>query len=71
MVQLREKSEEEISLAALSDIEESLVALSANETEMSDLFNLRMRDAKVRGNKFGDIFLDCYERSGWRFFCIY
>lgn len=57
------KSEEEISLAALSDIEESLVALSANEAEMSDLFNLRMRDAKVRGNKFGDIFLTAMKEA--------
>lgn len=51
------KSEEELNLEALSDIEQSIIALSANENEMNELFNLRMKSSQYRGSKFGDIYL--------------
>ena len=57
------KTEEEMNLAALEDIEQSIIALSANEDEMSKLINLKMTDNTYRGKKFGDIYLTAMKEA--------
>ena len=57
------KTEEEMNLAALEDIEQSIIALSANENEMSKLINLKMTDNTYRGKKFGDIYLTAMKEA--------
>ena len=57
------KTEEEMNLAALEDIEQSIIALSANEEEMSKLINLKMTDNTYRGKKFGDIYLTAMKEA--------
>ena len=57
------KTEEEMKLASLEDIEQSIIALSANENEMSQLINLTMTDNTYKGNKFGDIFLTAMKEA--------
>lgn len=57
------KTEEEMSLAALEDIEQSIIALSANEDEMNKLINLKMTDNTYKGKKFGDIYLTAMKEA--------
>ena len=57
------KTEEEMNLAALEDIEQSIIALSANEDEMSKLINMKMTDNTYRGKKFGDIYLTAMKEA--------
>ena len=57
------KTEEEMNLAALEDIEQSIIALSANEDEMSKLIHLKMTDNTYRGKKFGDIYLTAMKEA--------
>ena len=57
------KTEEEMNLAALEDIEQSIIALSTNENEMNQLINLTMTDNAYKGKKFGDIYLTAMKEA--------
>ena len=57
------KTEEEMALASLEDIEQSIIALSTNENEMNQLMNLIMTDNTYKGKKFGDIYLTAMKEA--------
>lgn len=57
------KTEEEMNLASLEDIEQSIIALSTNENEMNQLINLTMTDNAYKGKKFGDIYLTAMKEA--------
>lgn len=57
------KSRKDLGTLPLDDIKDSLIALSANETEMESLLNLEMTNSKLQGLKFGDIYLTAMKEA--------
>lgn len=47
----------------LEDVKESLIALSANEDKMEQLFNLTMTNSSLSGLKFGDLYLTAMQET--------
>lgn len=56
-------SRKELGTLPLDDIKDSLIALSANETEMESLLNLDIENNKLKGLKFGDIYLTAMKEA--------
>ncbi len=59
----KNKSEIDLGAEALTDIEDSLIALALNEQEMESVLNLKMKNAKIKGVKFGDIYLTAMKEA--------
>lgn len=57
------KSRKNLGTLPLDDIKDSLIALSANEQQMSCLLNLNMNNSKLEGLKFGDIYLTAMKEA--------
>lgn len=57
------KSREDLGTLPLDDIKDSLIALSTNEAEMESLLNLDMKNSKLKGLKFGDIYLTAMKEA--------
>ena len=57
------KSRSELGTLPLEDIKDSLIALSANEAEMESLMNLDIKNNKLEGLKFGDIYLTAMKEA--------
>lgn len=50
-------------LQALDDIKQSMIALAINEEEMNNLLNFNMKDPKLSGLNFGDIYLSTMKEA--------
>lgn len=57
------KTRKDLGALPLDDIKDSLIALSANEQEMSCLLNLEMSNSQLKGLKFGDIYLTAMKEA--------
>ncbi|MGN1327863.1 MAG: uridine diphosphate-N-acetylglucosamine-binding protein YvcK [Clostridia bacterium] len=57
------KSRNELGALPLEDIKDSLIALSTNEAEMENLLNLEINNPKLKGLKFGDVYLTAMKEA--------
>ncbi len=57
------KSRKDLDALPLEDIKDSFIALAANEDEMKNLLNLNMKNPKLEGLKFGDIYLTAMKEA--------